>query len=109
MASNSTKASIAQKEIPGALQVLPNTPTDVTTMDTWLFQVVLNNKTAGAVTVTITDNAGTPLDLLTAVSIAANTAYVIAFPEGQYMPGGFKWSASAATSINGSVKGFRES
>ncbi len=107
MASNSTKAAIAQKEVAGALQVLTNTPTNATATDTWIFQLVFNNKTGGAVTVTVTDNATVPLDLLTTVSIAANTAYVIVFPEGQYMPNGFKWSASANTSINASVKGFQ--
>lgn len=103
MASYSTKFGAGQKQTSGALQVLPNTATTVIGVDCWIYQLMFNNKTGGAVTVTVTDIAGTPLDLLTTVSIAANTAYVIAFPEGQFMSGGFKWSASAATSINGSV------
>ncbi len=103
MASLSSKFTSPQKMVSPALQVLPNTATSVTTTDTWIYQIALNNKTGGAITVTITDINTSPLDLVTAVSIAANTTYVIVFPEGQYMPNGFKWSASAGSSINGSV------
>ena len=106
MASRSTIRSLPQKELPSALTVLTNTATAFISKDCYIFQIVLANKTAGAITATITDQAATPLDLLTAVSLPANGLTIIAFPEGQYMPGGFKWSASANTSINASVVGF---
>ncbi len=106
MASNSTKSSIAQKALDNSLVVLTNSAVAKISVDCWIFQLVFVNKTAGAVTVTVTDQNTTPLDLLTAVSLAANSTTVAVFPEGQYMPGGFKWNASANTSINASVVGF---
>ncbi len=106
MASRSTIRTTGQKELSSALQVLTNSATAFISKDCVIFQLVFNNKTGGAVTVTVTDQAGTPLDLLTTVSLPANSLTVVAFPEGQYMPGGFKWSASAGTSINASVVGF---
>lgn len=106
MSSYNSRQSSGQKQVSAALQVLTNTATAAVSKDCLIYQLTLNNKTAGAVTVTVTDINATPLDLLTTVSIAANTTYVIAFPEGQLMVGGFKWSASANTSINASVVAF---
>lgn len=66
----------------------------------WLDLLTLTNKTAGAITVTASDVRGTPLDLLTAVSIAANTTYAIVFPGGLRFEGGLTLAASADDSIN---------
>ncbi len=106
MASRSTIRTTGQKELASNLQVLTNSPVAVTTKDCVIFQLVFNNKTGGAVTVTVTDGQAAPLDLLTTVSLPANSCTMAVFPEGQYMPGGFLWSASAGTSINASVVGF---
>lgn len=106
MASRSTIRTTGQKELPSALRELTSSATAYISVDCVIFQLVFNNKTSGAVTVTVTDQAGTPLDLITAVSIPANSIVIVPFPEGQYMPGGFKWNASANTSINASVVGF---
>lgn len=106
MASRSTIRTTGQRELDNKLKVLTNSATAFTTKDCVIFQLVFNNKTAGAITVTVTDAQLSPLDLLTAVSIPANSVTMAVFPEGQYMPGGFLWSASANTSINASVVGF---
>ena len=66
----------------------------------WVDMITLANKTAGAITVTAADVRGTPLDLMTAVSIAANTTYVIALPGGLRFEGGLTLAASADDSIN---------
>ncbi len=105
MASRSTIRSLPQKELSSALTVLTNTATAFISKDCYIFQLVFNNKTAGAITVTVVDQAATPLDLLTAVSLPATSVTMAVFPEGQYMPGGFKWNASANTSVNASVVG----
>lgn len=106
MASRSTIRTTGQRELPSALQVLTNSATAKISVDCVVFQFVFSNKTGGAISVTVTDQAATPLDLLPTISIPAHTVEIIPFPEGQYMPGGFKWSASANTSINASVVGF---
>ncbi len=101
----SPNRSIPQRELTGGLQTIPNVAADLTTVDTWIFQIVLSNKTAGAVTVTITDRASSPKTLIPTVSIAANTAYVIAFPDGVKMTDGVNWVASASNSIDAEVFG----
>lgn len=70
----------------------------------WVDMLTLTNKTAGAITVTAADVRGTPLDLLTTVSIAANTTYVISLPGGLKFEGGMTLVASADDSINVKVR-----
>jgi len=97
--------SIPLKEITAGLRTVPNVAADLTTTDSVIFQISLANISAGAVTLTIKDRAGSPKSLMEAVSIAANTTYVIAFPEGVWMTGGINWVASAANSLNAEVYG----
>lgn len=66
----------------------------------WVDLLTLTNTTAGAITVTAADVRGTPLDLLTAVSVAANSTYLISFPGGLRFEGGLTLAASADDSIN---------
>lgn len=106
MASRSCIRTTGQKELTSKLQVLTNSPVAVTSKDCVIFQLSFTNKTAGAITVTVTDGQTSPLDLMTAVSLPANSLTVAVWPEGQYMPGGFSWSASANSSINASVVGY---
>lgn len=73
---------------------VPAVAADVTTTDTVIYQISITNTTAGALTLTIKDKAGTPSELFEAVSIAANTTYVAAFPFGEHMVGGVNWVAS---------------
>jgi len=75
---------------------VPTSPADVTTSDARIVEVTLTNTTAGALTVTITDKQASPLAFLSAVSIAANSTYVIETPGLRYMPGGISWSASGS-------------
>ena len=75
---------------------VPTSPADVTTSDARIVEVTLTNTTAGALTVTITDKQASPLAFLSAVSVAANSTYVIETPGLRYMPGGITWSASGS-------------
>ncbi len=101
-----TSHSIPQREIPSGLSTVPSTLTDVTTSDSWLFQITVANKTAGTVTLTVQDKASPAKSLLSAVSITANTTYVIAIPEGVKMTGGIAWQASAGNSLDAEIKGY---
>lgn len=97
-----------QREIPSQLQTLTNALVTVAPATAVIFQLVFNNISGGNASVTVTDMAGTPLDLLTARVLATHTTIVLKFPEGQLMPGGFKWKASAGASINASCVGYYE-
>lgn len=81
--------------------VVPTEAVDVVATDVYVEEITLSNTSGSAATVTIKDKQGTPRSILEAVSIAANTTYVITFPKGRYMPGGVNWVASA-----GSVVGY---
>lgn len=106
-ASLSTRVTYGRVQLSSYLQVIPNVAADVATTDTWIFQLTISNVTGAAATVTVTDKAATPLDLLKDVSIAANTTYVVAFPEGVRMKNGFTWVSGTASALNASVVAFR--
>lgn len=76
------------RQLTRGLQVVPSSLTDVTSTTTVLYQLVVANTTGSAVTFLVQDKASTPKTLIPTVSIAANTVYVIAFPEGTYLTGG---------------------
>lgn len=101
-----TARSIPPYLLPEGLVTIPAVATDLILKDCYIFQIVLCNKTAGAVTVTIIDKQTSAKTLLAAVSIAANTTYVAGFPEGILMKGGVNWVASAGSSIDAEVLGF---
>jgi copper(I)-binding protein len=101
-----TSQALPQREIPQGLTTMPSVAADVTTTDSWITQITLANKTAGAVTVTITDKATPAKTLLGATSIGANTTYVVAFPDAVKMNGGINWVASSASAIDAEIKGY---
>lgn len=90
-----------QETVPG---LIPATLTTVYTGNIWLSEITLTNTSAGSVTVTVQDGQTTPREVLSAVSIAAHTTYVIQF-SARYCPGGVSWSASSATAIVGYLRG----
>lgn len=75
---------------------VPALAADVTTKDSIIYQIVIVNTTAGAITITVKDKDGTPSELLPTVNIAANTTYIAVFPYGEHMVGGINWVASGA-------------
>jgi hypothetical protein len=77
-------------------QAVPTSTGTVTTYDAYLKSVTVANTTAGAVTFTLADRQASPIAVLSAVSIAANTTYVIVFPTPQWCPGGFTVIAGGA-------------
>lgn len=88
------------------LQTVPDTTTDLSTKDTWIFQLTIVNTTAGTVTFVMADKATSPKTLMS-VTIAANTTYIIAFPEGQKMKGGITWFSGTVGALNASIKAKR--
>ncbi len=77
-------------------QPVPTSTTAVAVYDAYLKTVTVTNTTAGALTFTLADAQATPVAVLSAVLIAANTTYVIVFPDSYWCPGGFTVTASGA-------------
>lgn len=102
-ASRSTVTQFGPVALNSDLQVVPDSTTALSTTDTWIFQLTVANTTGSAVTFTVQDRATSAKTLLAAVSIAANTTYVIAFPEGQKMKNGITWSAGTASALHASI------
>jgi hypothetical protein len=88
-----------------ALAAVPTSSTAVFTSTTCVTAIVMNNTNSSSVTVTVTDNAGTPINDILTFSIPANSQliqplYGVAFSSG------LKWSASGA-GVTGGVIGFQ--
>lgn len=76
-------------------QAVPTSSTPVVTVDAYLQTVTVTNTSGSAVSFTLADRQGSPVAVMAAVSIAANTTYVIAFPSLYWCPSGFSVLASA--------------
>lgn len=108
-ASNSTKFSApGTRQLSRAIQVVPDSDTDVSTTHTEIYQINVANVTASACTFTVKDKQSTARYLIDAASIAANTTYVIAWPEGAWMENGFSWSSGTASCLEASIKALRK-
>lgn len=105
--SGTTRSTFSRNhQLASEEQVVPSSATDVATTDTWIFQITITNVTASAATITMTDKATVPLDFLKTVSIAANTTYVIVFPEGKKFKNGLTWVSGTASALNASLVGW---
>lgn len=76
-------------------QGVPTSTTTVAAVDAYLKGITVANTTSGALTFTLCDKQGSPVCVLTAVSIGANTTYVIHWPTLYWCPGGFTVAASS--------------
>lgn len=108
-ASNSTRFTPpGRTQLSMSLQVVPDSTTDLSTTDTDIYQLTVTNTTGSACTLTITDKQASVKSLLDAVSIAAHTTYVIAWPEGAFMDDGVSWSAGTASCLHASIKAMKK-
>ncbi len=77
-------------------QAVPTSTTAVATSDAWLQGLTITNTSGGALTVTVASRESSPVALLEAVSIAANTTYIVSLPYGHWLPSGFTIAASGS-------------
>lgn len=63
------------------------------------------NTTGGALTLTITDNQGSPATYWPSVQIAANSVMVANYGDPGLVMAGIKWNASAGSSVNCQIEG----
>lgn len=104
-ASLTTRTVYGRTTMNADFQSVPSSPTTLTSVDSWIFQIVLANSTSGALTVTIQDKQGTPVCILCSVSLPANTTYIVPFPEGLKFESGITWSASGS-GVNAAIAGW---
>lgn len=90
---------------------LPTSAADVSTSTSSVDFLTLSNVTAADATVTLTDAstncASGVCPFLQAVTIAANTSYVLEMRGGRRFPSGVKWNASAESTIVGYIRGVK--
>jgi hypothetical protein len=79
-----------------ALQAMPTSSTAVASATTCLLTLQISNTTAGSLTVTVSDNAGTPINFLNAVTVNAGETREYSFPNGMNFASGIKVAASGA-------------
>jgi hypothetical protein len=77
-------------------QATPTSSTVVASTDAYLKQVTVTNTTSGALTFTLSDRQGTPVDFISAVSFPGNSVTVIPVPVPYWLPNGFTVVASGA-------------
>lgn len=85
-----------RNSLPEAMTAVPTSLTSVCTTVARIYQVHVSNTTAGALTFLCQDRQATPGQLTPTVSIAANTAYILVWPEGQHAPDGISVQGSGA-------------
>lgn len=108
-ASASTRfASPGTRVIDRTLTLVPAVATDLSTTDTEIYQITVANTTGSACTFTLSDRQASAKTILPAVSIAANTAYVLEWAEGLYMSNGVTWSTGTASCLTAGVKALRK-
>lgn len=93
-----------QRRVSTQLSVVPNADTALTSKNAVLFGIHVCNVTGTAATLTVKDKQSTPVRLLQAYSIPANSFVHIDFPEGVPMTGGVNWSSGTASALEGYVE-----
>jgi hypothetical protein len=82
-------------------QAVPTSTTAIATVDAYLRMITISNPTAGAITFTLADRQGSPISALGAVSIGANTTYIVIWAKeedemGYWCPNGFTLTSSGS-------------
>jgi hypothetical protein len=98
--TNERITAAAGKSYDSTITTLTNSAVVLTGTKTYVQLIFCANTTAGAVTLTITDNQGSPATYFPAVSLPANSVTALYnSPIGLPMQG-IKWNASANNSVN---------
>jgi hypothetical protein len=90
-----TCRQVNPQAVPTSLSTVVTT-TNILTGGVYLDTLTVSNTTAGAVTLLVQDQQGTPVAFIPTQSIAANTTVTWVFPSGVWLPGGFSIQAGGA-------------
>lgn len=102
------RLQVGDTEFHVQIRDVPSATTQVTAVDTFVTDIWLTNRTATAITITIEDKQGTPYELFEVVSIGANTFEYAHFVTPFKFTGGIDHSASVATGLNVSYRGWQQ-
>ncbi len=81
---------------PVGVAAMPTSSTAITATTTCLVTLEISNTSAGSLTVTVTDNAGTPINFLNAVTMGPGERDEYSFPNGMKFNAGIKVQASGS-------------
>lgn len=99
------KNGAAGREVTYGMQLVPTSSTAVTSTTTKVQVIFCANTTGGAVTLTITDNQGSPVTYYPAVSLPANSATLLHSGVGLTFTSGIKWSAGTVSAVYCQIEG----
>ena len=86
----------------------PSSATDIATKTVYVTKIRIHNRTGGALTISIDDRSGTPIEKYTAISIAANQISLeIMSDMPETFTDGITINASA-TGLSVTIEGFQE-
>lgn len=79
-----------------ALQAMPTVSTAITASTTCVLEIAVSNTSGGALTYTISDNQGSPIAFVSAVTINSGERNTYTFPNGAKFTSGVKLNASGS-------------
>lgn len=98
---------IPSREMAGGLTLIPNVATDLTTSDTFIFQIAVFNIGNTTESLTMQDRQDTPVKIFNALSISTTNPLIIEFPYGLKMKNGINWQASNANALTAEIFGYK--
>lgn len=93
-------ATAAQFDSLGGTNAQPNE-------DTWVDEIEIANETASAVTITVTDGQGTPINLFDATSVPANGTIAYERRGGRFFDGGVFLTAGSTSALQVNLRACR--
>jgi len=103
--STAPKTSCGTTAFTPAWAAIPTSTTALTATTSCVLAIMVTNTNASAQTVTVTDGQGSPITVLQAFSVPANSELTLPF-YGSQMTSGIKWSAGG-TGMTGTVVAYQ--
>lgn len=91
------------RQLSPQMQTVPATATALTTTNTLLYSIYVNNLTGSDATITMSDGQTPAQSILPTSVIPANTSVFFEWNDGLFCPGGLTWEAGTADALNAAV------
>ena len=102
MSSTLYKATFSNTLAP-QMRTVPAVSAALTSSDTLLYSIYINNLTGSDVSLTLSDAQTTAQQILPTITILANTSVFFEWNDGIFCPGGLTWVAGTADALNAAV------
>lgn len=99
--------AIGSKELGVSRQVVPDSATDVTTVDSWISAITVANTTGSNVTFLVLDKQSSAKTLVPTVVISPNTIVILEWAQPTFMEGGIRWQAGTASALHAEIIGWK--